>query len=135
VVREVTNRLGDQLCFAFRHFPLASLHPHAQHAAEAAEAADAQGAFWAMHDMLFEHQRALEDDDLASYASTLAIDARRLADEVLAGIYATRVRDDFRSGVRGGVNGTPTFFVNGQRHAGPPTVDALLSALTHRRSR
>jgi protein-disulfide isomerase len=94
-------------------------HPHAQHAAEAAEAAGAQGRFWEMHDVIFEHQHALEDDNLVRYAGELGLDAERVARELEAGTHARRVRDDFRSGVRSGVNRTPTFFINGERYDGP----------------
>jgi protein-disulfide isomerase len=130
VIKEIRRRLGDDLCFAFRHFPMTNVHPHAEHAAEAAEAAGAQGSFWAMHDLLFENQDALEDEDLARYALALGLDARRLMAEVLSGAHARRVREDFRSGVRGGVNGTPTFFINGERYDGARGLDPLLAALT-----
>jgi protein-disulfide isomerase len=118
ILKEVQRRLGSQLRFVFRNFPLKEAHPHAQHAAEAAEAAGAQGKFWEMHDAIFEHQDALEDPDLAQYADALGLDADRLARELEAGVYAKRVRNDFRSGVRSGVNGTPTFFLNGLRYDG-----------------
>ncbi len=118
IVKAAQRELGSQLRFVFRNFPLAEIHPHARHAAQAAEAAAAQGKFWEMHDMLFEHQRALEDADLVRYAEMLELDAERIARELEAGTYAKRVRDDFRSGVRSGVNGTPTFFVNGERYEG-----------------
>jgi protein-disulfide isomerase len=130
IIKAIQERLGDRLCFAFRNFPLVNSHPHAQHAAEAAEAAGAQGKFWEMHDLLFENQEALDDEDIAQYASTLGLDVRRLIDEVLAGTHTARVREDFRSGARGGVNGTPTLFINGVRHESSP--DALLAALVER---
>src|SRR5215475_15696257 len=107
VVKAIQERLGNRLCFAFRNFPLANMHPHAEHAAEAAEAADEQGRFWEMHDLLYENQEALEDQDLAQFASDLGLDARRLISEVQAGAHASRIREDFRSGARHGVNGTP----------------------------
>ena len=129
VVKAVQDRLGDRLCFAFRNFPLVNSHPHAQHAAEAAEAAGAQGRFWEMHDLLFENQEALDDENLAQYAAALGLDARRLIAEVLAGAHSERVREDFRAGARGGVNGTPTFFINGVRFEGAPNAEALLAAL------
>src|SRR5437867_11304999 len=116
IVQAVQRRLGDRLCFAFRNFPLVNSHPHAEHAAEAAEAAGAQGKFWEMHDILFENQNALEDEDLPRYAAALGLDVPRFMTDVLAGKYAWRVRADFKSGVRGGVNGTPTFFINGERY-------------------
>src|SRR4029077_1622970 len=100
---------------------------HAEHAAEAAEAAGAQGRFWEMHDILYENQEELDDESLAEYAATLGLDARRLIGDVLAGAYREHVRDDFKSGVRGGVNGTPTFFINGVRHGGPAPAGALLA--------
>jgi protein-disulfide isomerase len=121
IVKDIQRRMGDGLRFVFRHFPLKEVHPHAFHAAEATEAAAAQGgdaAFWAMHDTLFEHQHALEDADLVRYAEAIGLDAGRFARDLEAGTYARRVRDDFRSGVRSGVNGTPTFFISGQRYEG-----------------
>src|SRR5260221_12513564 len=110
VVKAIQESLGDRLCFAFRNFPLVNSHPHAEHAAEAAEAAGAQGQFWEMHDSLYENQQALEDEDLAQYAEALGLDARRLMHEVLQGAHTSRVREDFRSGARGCVNGNPAFF-------------------------
>jgi protein-disulfide isomerase len=130
VVKAIQKRLGTRLCFAFRNFPLVNSHPHAQHAAEAAEAAGAQGRFWEMHDLLYENQDALEDEDLAEYVSMLGLNADRLMKDVLDGTYSTRVRQDVRSGARQGVNGTPCFFINGVRYDGTPGVEALLEALT-----
>ncbi len=130
VIKAIQERMGDELCFAFRNFPLATMHPHSEHAAEAAEAAGAQGGFWEMHDTLFENQDALEDEDLAEYAHALGLDARRLFAEVLSGVYSPRVREDFRNGIRGGVNGTPSFFINGVRYDGARGLDPLLEALT-----
>lgn len=129
VVKAIRQRLGGRLCFAFRHFPLTNAHPHAEHAAEAAEAAGAQGSFWEMHDLLFENQHALGDEDLVRYASVLDLDASRLKKEVLAGAYRERVREDFRIGVRNGVNGTPTLFINGVRYDGERGPETLLAAL------
>jgi protein-disulfide isomerase len=118
VVKRAQRDLGKQLRFVFRNFPLAEAHPHAQIAAQAAEAAGAQGRFWEMHDMIFEHQDALEVEDLLGYATSLGLDAEQIARDLEAGTYVKRVRDDFRSGVKSGVNGTPTFFVNGARYDG-----------------
>ena len=133
VVQAVQRKLGDRLRLVYRHFPLKEAHPHAQHAAEASEAAAAQGKFWEMHDVLFERQHALGDDDLVRYARDLGLDAARVARELEEGTHARSVRDDFRSGVRSGVNGTPTFFVNGERYDGawadePSFVRALRAA-------
>jgi protein-disulfide isomerase len=130
VVDAVIERMGDSLCFGFRHFPMASAHPHAEHAAEAAEAAGAQGKFWEMHEVLFQNQHALADEYLAEYAAALGLDTQRFIDEVLSETYANRIREDFRSGVRGGVNGTPCFFINGQRYDGARALEPLLAVLT-----
>src|SRR5258708_1041348 len=135
VVKALQESLGDRLCFAFRNFPLVNSHPHAEHAAEAAEAASAQGRFWEMHDSLYENQTALEDEDLAQYAEDLGLDARRLMNEVLAGAYTARLREDFSGGARGGVNGTPTFFINGARYDGAPDFESMLAALTQHHAR
>ena len=130
IVKAIQKRLGSRLCFAFRNFPLANMHPYAEHAAEAAEAAGVQDRFWEMHDLLFENQDALDDASLTRHASSLGLDAQRLIKEVLSGEHAARVREDFRSGTRGGVNGTPTFFINGVRYDGETDVDSLVAALT-----
>jgi protein-disulfide isomerase len=118
LVEGVRRYMGDNLRFVYRHFPLAEAHPHAQHAAEASEAAGAQGKFWEMYDILFEHGDALEDEDLLLYAADIGVDVKRAAEELAAGAYTKKVRDDFRGGVRSGVNGTPTFFINGFRWDG-----------------
>jgi len=135
IVKAIQEQLGDRLCFAFRNFPLVNSHPHAEHAAEAAEAAGAQGRFWEMHDLLYENQDALEDEYLARYAATLDLDVERLIKEVLAGTYTARVREDFRSGARLGVNGTPSFFINGVRYDGATDVEELLTALNEQPAR
>jgi len=129
IVKEVVRRLGRQLQFAFRHFPLAEMHPHALGAAEAAEAAGAQDKFWPMHDLLYANQQALDDHDLLRYARHLGLDLKRFATELAERTWESRVREDFMSGVRSGVNGTPTFFVNGVRHDGPWDAEALIEAL------
>ena len=110
--------LGKELAVVYRHFPLAEIHPHATLAAEASEAAGAQGKFWDMHHMLFENQDALEERDLLAYADTLKLDVARFATELAEGAHTKKVRDDFRGGVRSGVNGTPAFFINGARFDG-----------------
>src|SRR2546426_77579 len=94
LIKALQEGLGDRLCFAYRHFPLTNVHPHAEPAAESAEAAGAQGNFWGMHDLLFENQDALDYDDLGQYVATLGLDAPRLIGEVLAGVYRPRVRED-----------------------------------------
>jgi protein-disulfide isomerase len=130
VVQSIRRELGGELRFVFRHFPLAEAHPHARRAAQAAEAAGAQGKFWEMHDALFANQQALEDADLVRYARELGLDVERFARDLESGTYERRVRDDFRHGVRSGVNGTPTFFINGSRFDGSwMNRDAFLRAL------
>ena len=118
IVKSIQHRLGRKLRFVFRNFPLAEAHPHARHAAEAAEAAADQGKFWQMHDAIFENQTQLEDEDLVATARRLRLDAQGIARALEEGTYTARVREDFRSGIRSGVNGTPTFFINGERYDG-----------------
>ena len=129
IVKSAERKLGKELAVVYRHFPLAEIHPHATLAAEAAEAAGAQGKFWEMHDTLFEHQAALEQEDILGYAKSLNLDAARFAQELASGVYAQKVRGDFRGGVRSGVNGTPTFFVNGERFDGDWTDPAAFIAV------
>src|SRR5215831_14116878 len=105
IVRAVQARLGDRLRLVFRIFPIENAHPHAENAAEAAEAAGAQGRFWEMHDRLFEHQKRLADGDLVDYAVAEGLDAGRFAADLAEHRFAARVREDFMSGVRSGVNG------------------------------
>jgi protein-disulfide isomerase len=129
IVEEVRRELGDGLRFVFRNFPLSEVHPHAEHAAEIAEAAGAQQKFWEMHDMLYEHQKALDDQHLAEYAALLRVPASEIKRALAQHAYQERVREDFMSGVRSGVNGTPTFFINGARHDGSFERDTLLAAI------
>ncbi len=119
ILERIRRRLRDDLRFVFRNFPLTQIHPEARHAAEAAEAAGAQGKFWEMHDRLFENQHALDDASLVRYAKEIRIDPEAVARDLESGTWTKRVRDHFRSGVRSGVNGTPTFFINGRRYDGP----------------
>jgi protein-disulfide isomerase len=133
IVKRVQERLGDRLRFVFRNLPLAEIHPHATAAAEIAEAAAAQGKFWEMHDMLFEHQAALKPDDLRRYAKKLDLDLGALDKALAGGAPSERVRKDFMSAIRSGANGTPTFFVNGQRFDGAwYDEDEFVAALSAR---
>ena len=95
----------------------------------AAEAAGAQGAFWPMHDMLYEHQHALDFDSLVRYAAILNLDVDRFARDLASGVWAPRVREHFMSGVRSGVNGTPTFFINGRRYDDAWDLETLAAAI------
>jgi protein-disulfide isomerase len=128
-VEQVRLVMGNDLRFVFRHFPLSQIHPHAYQAAEAAEAAGAQGRFWEMHHLLFENQDRLGLRDLIGYAGALGLDLERFVTDLRGHAHADRLREDFLSGVRSGVNGTPTFFVNGIRHDGGYDAEALLEAL------
>jgi protein-disulfide isomerase len=129
IVKEVQDRMGDQVRFVFRNFPITTSHPHAEQAAEAAEAAGSQGRFWEMHDTLYENQRRLGDADLRSYAARLGLDLESFERDVAEHVHAPRVREDFMSGVRSGVNGTPTFYINGVRHDDSYELETLLTAL------
>jgi protein-disulfide isomerase len=129
VLKELEKLVEDGLRWVFRSFPLTSVHPHADPAAEAAEAAGAQGKFWEMHDCLFEHQQALDDRHLKDYAAELSLDLPRFNHDIIYRRYAPRVREDFLGGVRSGVNGTPTFFINRARYDGFFDLDSLLAAV------
>jgi len=129
VVHGLEELLGDLLRVVFRHFPLTTVHPHAMRAAEAAEAAGAQGQFWEMHDQLFEHQQALEDEDLHDYAEELGLDMVRFGRDMTEHRHAGRVREDMLSGVRSGVNGTPTYFINGLRNDGSYDMESMAAAI------
>ena len=129
IIKAIQQRLGERLRFVFRNFPLKEAHPHAEHAAQAAEAAAEAGKFWEMHDTLFEHQNALDDQSLARYAEAVGAGAGRIEAALAEQTYSRRVREDFLSGVRSGVNGTPTFFINGARYDGPWDEDDLVDAL------
>ena len=129
VVMEVARELRDSLRLVYRHFPLTDLHPHAQRAAEAAEAAAKQGRFWEMASQLFAHQDQLEDEFLLRYAKKSSVDAKRVSKELESGVHAARVRSDYLGGLRSGVQGTPSLFINGERYEGAFHLDALVGAL------
>jgi len=132
VLKRVQARLGRRICFVFRNFPLGDVHPHAEHAAEAAESVAARGgnaAFWAMHDLLFEHQGALDDANLAGYAERAGVERNAVLDDLIGGRFREQVRASFMGGVRSGVNGTPTFFIDRIRYDGPRDEETLVAAL------
>ena len=129
IIKEVQSRMGERLRFVFRNFPITTSHPHAEQAAETAEAAATQDKFWEMHDLLYENQKRLRDPDLRDYAERLALDVERFDKELAEHVHAARVREDFMSGVRSGVNGTPTFYINGARHDDSYDVETMLAAL------
>ena len=129
-VKKVQKELGSKLRFMFRNFPITTSHEFAEHAAEIAEAAGAQGKFWEMHDFLYEHQDLLGDDtSIFAYAEEFGLDVQRLTEEVMNSTYLNRIKEDFNGGIRSGVNGTPTFYINGTRYNGSPTAKGLLETL------
>lgn len=132
IMKRLRSRFQDRLRFVFRHFPLIHKHPRAQQAAEAAEAADAQGDFWAMHDLLFEHQEDLEEEDLFAYAEALGLDAERFERDITGRRVVMRVGRDVESGRRNGVAGTPTFFINGSRHTDEETLEEVMLRMMER---
>jgi diadenylate cyclase len=135
VLQELRENVGERLRFVFRHFPLDSVHPHARRAAEAAEAAAAQGRFWEMHDLIYNNQEDLEDEALGRYAAEIGLDVARFKDDLVESRYAPRVREDRFSGERSGVEGTPTFFVNGRRYEGSLDLEGLLDAVENAAAR
>jgi protein-disulfide isomerase len=129
-IERIEARLSGHVRFAFRHFPLTAVHPHALAASLAAEAATSQHRFWDMHELLFHHQRALEDDDLRGYASELGLDVARFERDRGGEGALERVRRDVRSGAASGeVRGTPTLFIDGVLHRGGYDVASLLEVL------
>jgi protein-disulfide isomerase len=129
IVNQLRAELGDALRFAYRHFPLTKMHLHALKAAEASEAAGAQGKFWEMHDLLFQRAPELEDAQLLEYAADLGLDLKKFQTDLVTEIYVPRIQEDVTSGVRSGVNGTPTFFINGKRHNGGYDYESLTAAM------
>jgi protein-disulfide isomerase len=129
IIEEVRSRLGDRLVFVFRHFPLAELHPFALSAAVAAEAAGLKGAFWPMHAKLFSGDEPhLRQEDIRRYAEEIGIPPEKVLWPATRFV-EDRVEADFNSGVRSGVRGTPTLFVNGEMYRGPIGVTELIEAL------
>jgi len=132
-IQAVERRLPGGVRFAFRHFPLVEIHPHAVAAAASAEAAARQGSFWAMHDLLFRRQEALADDDLRRYAAELGLDVARFDAERSGDAVLRRIGRDVESGVATGqVKGTPTLFIDGLVHSGSYEAAALMEALARR---
>ena len=129
LVTEVQRRMGDRLRFVFRNFPLTDIHPHAEAAAEAAEAAGAQGKFWEMHRRLFAHQRALDRAHLGQYAGELGLDVGRFERDLTGHASVARVQGDVAGGLRSGVQGTPTFYINGTQYEDSYDPETLTEAL------
>ncbi len=129
VIRRIQQAMGEQLKFVFRNFPLSEIHPNAMNAAVASEAAAGQGKFWEMHDYLFQHQSWLDDASLVRYAAHLGLDVDRFILDFESPDLIEKVENDFESGVRSGVNGTPSFYVNGEKYTGSWDEAALLERL------
>ncbi|MGB0872989.1 MAG: Na+/H+ antiporter NhaA [Solirubrobacterales bacterium] len=130
-IRELLERFGGELTYAWRHLPLQDVHPHAQLAAEAAEAAGAQGRYWEMHDLMIEHQNAIEISDLRDYAKRVGLDVDRFWEDLRERNFADRVAEDVEGADESLVTGTPSFFINGHRHEGAydlGTLSALVQA-------
>ncbi len=134
IVKRVQKHFGRRLRFVFRNFPLTQIHPQAQTAAETAEFAGANGRFWEMHDLIFENQDRLGLPLYFALSEELRLEPQALREALTADEFEPRVRRDFLSGVRSGVNGTPTFFVNQRRHDGPWEFEDLVTALEARRA-
>jgi len=130
IIKQIQDYFQDNLRFVFRNFPLTQVHPHAQKAAEAAEAADTQNKFWNMHDYLYEHQQALDERHLEKYAKIIGLNLERFNDDMKTHIHASRIREDFLSGIQSGVNGTPSFYINEIRYDGSWDFDTLIRILT-----
>ena len=128
VVRQLRRDFGD-IRYVWRHLPLNDVHPRAQLAAEASEAAGEQDAFWEMHDLLLDHQNALQPKDLMGYAEQLDLDLERFSEDMRERLGAARVADDVDSADLSGVSGTPTFFINGRRHYGAYDIATLSAAV------
>lgn len=128
VLKAAQRAMGAELRFVFRNFPLVEVHAHAMRAAQFAEAAAQAGRFWDAHDMLYENQDALGDQSLFAYGRQLGLD-RALLLAAFEGRHDDKIQRDFLGGVRGGVNGTPSLFINGLLYEGPRDVESLVSVL------
>lgn len=129
VLRDIEERFRRELRFVFRNFPLTEVHPLALEAAEAAEAAGAQHKFWEMHDLLYQNQPRFELGDLGAYATELGLDLDAFTSDLESHRHRERIREDFMDGVRSGVNGTPSFYVNGAKYDGSYALDDLIAEL------
>lgn len=129
IVKEIQHILGSDLVFVFRNFPLSKIHPHAFAAAVAAEAARLQGKYWEMHDIIFEHQKNLDENSLFLLAEQVGLDLERFEEDMRHKAVIEKVEKDFESGMRSGVNGTPTFFINGNKFEGDWSGGELLDYL------
>jgi protein-disulfide isomerase len=129
IVKQVQKHFAKRLRLIFRNFPLGEMHPHAEAAAEVAEFAGSQDKFWEMHDLLFENQARLGDALFSELGKKLKLSTAAMQQALEHDTFEARVRADFSGGVRSGVNGTPTFFINGHRHDGSFEFETLVSAI------
>lgn len=129
ILKQIRETLGDHVRLAFRHFPLNNVHPHASVAAQAAESAGAQGKFWEMHELLFEHQDALETHDFDRYALRLGLEVYQFQADLSSDRFARRVERDYASGVKNQVKKTPTLFINGKKYEGALELEAIVAAV------
>lgn len=129
IIKALQQAFGDRLLFVFRNFPLQEVHPHAYNAALAAEAAGRQHRFWEMHDLLFENQNRLTWNDIAVYAESIDLDMDRFQADLNVDWVQQRVERDIESGLRSGVNGTPSFYINGSKYDGDWGYDSLADYL------
>ena len=129
VVKRLQKTLGKNLRFVFRNFPLTQAHEYAMIAAEAAEAAALLGKFWPMHDIIYEHQNELSPEALAQWGLKLGLSDEQLEKALEQPEIAKRIKEDRQSAIRSGVNGTPTFYINGSRYDGVPDYESMLSTL------
>jgi len=121
IVKEIQDTFGEQIKFVFRNFPLGEIHQYAKIAAQATEAAALQHKFWEMHDAIYERQSHLNPEFLRTLAKELGLDVAQFEEAMESDAVKQKVANDFESGIRSGVNGTPTFFVNGERFDGAAT--------------
>jgi len=132
VIEELLKTYPGRVRAVYRHFPLIKMHPQAKLAAEAAEAAGDLGGeprFWEMHRLLFTHQTQLAPEDLLRYAQEIGLDLTRFEQDLVGHVYGPRVMEDLAGAMRSGVNGTPSFFINGVRYAGPKDAPGLTAAI------
>jgi protein-disulfide isomerase len=131
-IKQLQDAMGDHLKYAFRHYPQPQIHPHALEAAIACEMAGLQGKFWYMHDMIFENQYRLSRTSFLHFAREIDLDTELFTDTQDYRRMSRKVISDFESGIRSGVNATPTFFINGLRYNGTNDIESLLTACRYR---
>lgn len=128
-VELVLQHFGSDLRYVYRHFPISTIHPLAKPAAETAEYAGAHGLFWEMHSAIYANGHQLSGPTLGELTRRLGLDVAELRDALEEGTYAPKVEADLLGGIRSGVNGTPCFFVNGERHDGSYDATSLSAAI------